>query len=120
MTLRIQLDSSHCGPGQLLSACVVWGCESIPSNILLELTWQTSGKGTDDSETVFKESFKPLSESGEKTFQIALPRGPISVRGNLISIEWQLTCTSKHPNESCVMPIVLSHLDDPVRLTAIS
>ncbi len=118
MTVRIKLDNSNCRPGQMVNPCVVWEFESTPSKLVLELSWQTSGKGTDDSETVFTESFAPDANSGERTFSIALPRGPISVRGNLISIEWQLKCTSNRPSETCVMPIGLSHIDEPVRLRA--
>ena len=120
MTLQITLENSNCRPGQLLSGTVVWQFDSPPSKLTLEVSWQTAGKGTDDSETAFTEDWSPGSNSGERKFQFQLPRGPISVQGNLIAIEWQVECTSKRPKATCAMPFVLSHLDQPIRLHPVS
>ena len=119
MTLEIKLANSNCRPGQVLDGTVVWDFNSPPSKLTLELSWQTSGKGTDDSETVYTEDWSPDSNSGEKKFQIHLPRGPISVQGNLISIGWRIECTSKRPNATSNKPIVLSHLNQPIRLNPV-
>jgi len=116
MTLEINLENSYCFPGQILVGTVVWNFNSPPANLTLELTWQTSGKGTDDSETVYSDDWSPDSNSGEKKFQIQLPRGPTSVQGNLISIGWRIECTSKRPNATSTKPFVLSHLNQPIRL----
>lgn len=119
MTLQIKLEDSNCRPGQLLNGTVVWQFDSTPTKLTLEVSWQTSGKGTDDSETIFTEDWSPGSNSGEKKFQFQLPRGPISVHGNLIAIEWQVECTSIRPQATSVMPFVLSHLDQPIRLSPV-
>ena len=116
MTLQIKLENSVCRPGQMLDVTVVWEFDSPPSKLTLELSWRTSGKGTDDSETVYSENWSPVSKSGEKEFQIQLPRGPISVQGNLISIGWQIECTCKRPSASIISSLVLSQLDQPIRL----
>ncbi len=120
MTLRITLDETKCQPGQLLNASVLWAFDSPPSKLTLELSWHTTGKGAEDSETVFTQNWTPDSNTGEKSFSIQLPRGPISVRGNLISIDWQLECTSQRPKETCTMPFVLSHMKKRVQLTPIA
>jgi len=120
MSLQIKLEDSNCRPGQLLNGTVVWRFDSSPSKLTLEVSWKTSGKGTDDSETIFTEDWSPESNSGEKKFQLQLPRGPISVHGNLIAIEWQVECTSKRPKATSVMPFVLSHLDQPIRLPPVN
>ena len=119
MTLQIKFDNSVCRPGQLLVVTVVWEFDTTPSKLTLELSWRTSGKGTDDCETVYSEYWSPDSKSGEKELQIQLPRGPISVQGTLISIGWQLECTSKRPSESNIRSLVLSQLDQPIRLVAV-
>ncbi len=116
MSLQIQLENSHCLPGQMLKGIVHWDFDSTPSTLTLEVSWQTSGKGTEDSETVFSEDWSPDSKSGERKFQFQLPRGPISVQGNLINIGWKIECTSKRPKDEWTMPFVLSHLAEPVRL----
>lgn len=120
MTLQIKLEDSHCRPGQLLNGTVMWEFDSPPTKLTLEVSWQTSGKGTDDSETIFTEDWSPGSNSGEKKFQLQLPRGPISVHGHLIAIEWHVECTSKRPQATSIMPFVLSHLDQPIRLSAVN
>ena len=112
MTLKIKTDKTCCFPGSNLNAAVLWEFDPIPSKISIELVWQTSGKGTDDSETVFKEEWSPESKSGEKQFVIEVPRGPISVLGNLISIEWTLRVSCKKPKEEFSLPIIISHLGD--------
>ena len=119
MTLQIKLENSVCRPGLLLDVTVVWEFDTPPSKLTLELSWRTSGKGTEDSETVYSEKWSPDSKSGKKELQIQLPRGPISVQGTLISIGWQLECTSKQPNASIIASLVLSQLDQPIRLTAV-
>ena len=119
MTLQIQLENSRCLPGQMLQGSVSWEFDSTPKQLTLQVSWNTSGKGTDDSETVFTEDWSPDSKSGQKSFQFQLPRGPISVQGNLINIGWEIECTSKRPKDSCTMPFELSHLTEPIRLSPV-
>ena len=117
MPLRLELKNSDCRPGNMIDLSVHWESESIPSQMTLQMGWRTTGKGTEDSETVYEESWTPESNSGEKKLRIQLPRGPLSIRGNLVSIAWQFECHSKRPDESCARPFDLSHMDEPVWLT---
>jgi len=116
MAIQILLDDNRLKPGQTLKGSVIWSFESTPSKLALQLLWQTSGKGTEDSETIHSEDWEPNANTGSKIFEIPLPRGPISVRGKLISIGWQIECSSKRPQANCVLPFVLSHQDSLVRL----
>ena len=120
MTLQIKLEDSNFRPGQLLNGTVIWQFDVPPTKLTLVVSWQTSGKGTDDSETIFTEDWSPESNSGERKFQFQLPRGPISVHGNLIAIEWQVECTCKRPKATSILPFVLSHLDQPIRLLPVN
>jgi hypothetical protein len=120
MSLQIKLDASVIRPGELLKGLVAWDFDSVPNEIELEVSWQTSGKGTDDSDIAFEENWSPDSKSGERSFEFQMPRGPISVQGNLISIGWQVKCTSERPAATCSRPFVLSQLDRPVRLSPLS
>ena len=120
MTLQIKLDETVIHPGEQLKGLVVWDFDSVPSKITLAVSWQTSGKGSDDSETVLEEDWVPDSKSGERKFAFQMPRGPISVNGNLISIAWQIECTSKRPSAASTIPFVLSQMDRPIRLSALA
>ena len=119
MSLRILLTKTTCRPGMLLKWAVEWDFDSTPSKINVNISWRTSGKGTDDSGKVFTEDWTPDSVSGQRGFEHQLPRGPISVRGNLISIDWQIECTSNHPKADDKMSFVLSHIDKPVQLSSL-
>lgn len=119
MSLQIKLEASVIRPGQWLKGKVVWDFDSVPSKIELDVSWQTSGKGTEDLDIVFEEEWNPDTKSGERSFQCQLPRGPISVQGNLISIGWQVECNSNRPNATIKVPFVLSQIDGPVRLMSL-
>ena len=119
MSLQIKLEASDIRPGHWLKGMVVWDFDSVPSKIELDVSWQTSGKGTDDLDVVFEEEWSPDAKSGERSFQCQIPRGPISVQGNLISIGWQVECTSKRPNATITVPFVLSQIQGPVLLSSL-
>lgn len=120
MPIQIKLDASVIRPGELLKGSVVWDFDSVPLEIILTVSWRTSGKGTEDSDLILEEEWSPDSKSGERGFEFQMPRGPISVRGNLISIDWQVECSSKRPNATYSVPFVLSQIAGPVRLSLIS
>lgn len=116
MAIQIKLDNSNPGPGGILSGVVLWQFETQPRELTLDVSWETSGKGTGDSDIVHTEEWLPDNKKGEKRFQFTLPRGPISVQGNLISIRWIVECTSEKPDEECSVSFVLSHMPSYVRL----
>jgi hypothetical protein len=97
--LRIELDDDVAvsgdrlrlfRPGQVLTGRVRWAETKPPGEVRMELVWSTLGKGTSD--TRVSQSWQcdaPLPE-GEARFSLTLPRGPLSYRGRLMSIEWEL------------------------------
>lgn len=119
MSLQINLERSIIRPGELLTGVVAWDFDSVPDKMELEISWQTSGKGTDDMDIEFEEEWSPDTKNGERSFQFQLPRGPISVQGNLISIGWQVACTTNRPSSSCTVPFVLSQIEGPIRLSPV-
>ena len=120
MAIQIQLDKSNLQPGESLAGSVHWDFATEPTLLTLEVYWETAGKGTGDSETLLSEEWKPDSKKGDKRFQWPLPRGPISVQGNLVSIRWVVQCTSKRPKESAEVTFILSHLGSYIRLVPAS
>jgi len=118
MSLQILLKKSTCRPGELLKWDVEWEFDSAPSKINVQISWRTAGKGTDDSENVFTEDWTPDSATGQRSFEFQMPRGPISVQGNLVSIDWQIECTGHDPKADDKIPFVLSHIGKPVQLSS--
>lgn len=119
MSIQIKLEASVIRPGEWLKGMVAWDFDSVPSKIELDVSWKTSGKGTDDSDIVLEEEWSPDTKSDERSFEFQMPRGPISVEGNLISIGWQVECTSQRPNWTMKVPFVLSQIEGPVRLSSL-
>jgi len=118
MPFEIRLRKSLLLPGELIEGTVDWKFDSIATEMSLHVGWETIGKGTGDSEVVHRITWSPESKADSKTFQMIMPRGPISVRGNLISIHWYVECNCKSPNETRKVPFVLSHVPNVIRLSA--
>ncbi len=120
--LKVQFDKANpCfRPGETISATIVWSFEQVPKSFLITVGWQTQGKGNEDSLTVHSETWPGTTTSGEREFKFTLPRGPISFAGQLINLGWMITCDSKKPNESVIVPFLLSMTDRQARLPKIA
>ncbi|MFO0011936.1 MAG: hypothetical protein ACK553_04270 [Planctomycetota bacterium] len=115
--LEVQVD--HAGrayaPGETLHAQVRWSMVSLPRAIHLELRWETEGKGTSDHQVVGSEKWTQLSPSEERAWSVVLPRGPESLQGQLIRIQWSLLCWYDG-SEPISIPLVVSRTREPIRL----
>lgn len=111
-------DQSY-APGESLDARIEWDLDSPPRAILLELRWDTEGKGTSDYEVVLRENWTGLSARGNQAWSVRLPRGPLSLDGRLIRIHWSLRC---HVDGREVAPVSLtiSPTRQPIRLSTLA
>lgn len=93
--LRIELDrdKAACAPGEMVSGRVRWSVEGNPESVELSLLWHTSGKGTRDVGVVETLKWETPGASNVKDFSFALPGGPYSFSGRLISLVWILELT---------------------------
>ncbi|MDZ4852420.1 MAG: hypothetical protein SGI77_24290 [Pirellulaceae bacterium] len=112
-------DSLNFRPGNVLSGRIVWELSKTPRSISASLSWSTEGKGDEDGESSIQQTWTPSSPTGTQAFQWQLPRGPISLEGTLIRIQWLIECVSESPDEEVVVPLVISHLKCPVRLSKV-
>jgi hypothetical protein len=94
MNITILPDAETYAPGEILSGTVAWFCDKAPQNIIIELLWETSGRGTKDSEVVYSEKIPCSSEKGEAQFSFQIPNCPPSYRGKLVSISYQLKASA--------------------------
>lgn len=111
--LSIELESASAAGGSVLSGeVVVRAGEPVRCEVLrLDLGWQTAGSGDVDAAVVESVSL-PGGEwpagTSRHPFQIPLPRGPLSHRGELISIEWTLTATAALDDEAPAASVPLT------------
>jgi hypothetical protein len=116
--LSVKLDRTDrvYAPGETLNARVAWSLDSPPESMDLELGWITEGKGTSDNDVAEEEEWTALPPQGERTWSIVVPRGPLSLKGQLIRIQWSLKCTVDGTQEAAI-PLTVSHSKQPVRLS---
>jgi hypothetical protein len=91
-TLRIETAKGKVAfePGASLSGTASWTVAGTPRSAELRLIWYTRGKGTPDASIVDSVSFVTPRASDSRSFSFALPLGPYSFSGKLISLVWAL------------------------------
>lgn len=88
--LQIEIDSGQTEflPGQTLSGTAQWQLEKDPKKAEIRLYWFTQGKGTEDSSLVEEKIIDNPMQNDSTRFEFALPVGPHSFSGKLISLIW--------------------------------
>lgn len=118
--LSVQLDRSNrvYAPGEVMVVRVQWSFDRAPEELDLVLEWSTEGKGTGDGDAAAEEFWDDLSPQGERTWEVVVPRGPLSLHGSLIRIQWHVVCETDLADEVRV-PFVVSHIGSPIRLNRV-
>jgi hypothetical protein len=116
--IRIELEAQEVcfKPNGELVGTVIWEFPIVPKEVTLTLEWSTYGKGDCDSDICIEQTWEPTMANGKEPFRWRLPRGPVSLDGQLISLEWTLNACVKKPNEEFELPIVISHLPHRIAL----
>jgi hypothetical protein len=117
-TIKIELESGQTAfmPGETISGIATWNLEKRPTHIELRLFWYTSGKGTPDTETVEAISLEHPKQSDSHNFEIALPDGPYSFSGTLISLIWAIELIVEPQDFTDRTRITLSPSRDEIEL----
>lgn len=89
--LRIELADGRRAfkPGESLEGRVSWTVDAA-SSAEIRLFWYTRGKGTQDVGLVDTVAFPTPQTTDQRTFRFALPDGPYTFSGKLISIIWAI------------------------------
>jgi hypothetical protein len=77
-------------PRETVSGTASWTVAATPASAELRLVWYTAGKGTVDVSVVDTITFSTPRRSDSRSFSFALPLGPYSFSGKLISLVWAL------------------------------
>jgi len=88
-------DRTTFAPRETVRGRLEWALDTNPRYLELSLFWYTSGKGTRDVGVIGTAKFDDPGVHGSKDFSFALPDGPYSFSGKLISLIWavELTCS---------------------------
>ena len=89
--ITIECEKECYMPGEIISGKVSWNCTKTPSGIIIELKWNTAGRGTTDSYVIEKQKVPCSNSFGLVQFEIKIPDDcPPSYSGSLVSILWSL------------------------------
>src|SRR6478735_8654406 len=90
--LEIELPDGRTAysPGETLSGNAIWRLQEKPKEVMLQLVWQTQGKGSTDMDIVETIPFANPQASESRPFSIQLPDAPYTFSGQLISLIWNL------------------------------
>lgn len=118
--LEIQLDRTHRTyvPGETLEATLRWTGEATKW-IEIQLLWETVGKGTSDQGVVASHKWNAQETQSTLQWKTVIPRGPLSMQGRLIAIEWNVIGTA-HSAAEVKVPIVVAHGNKIVRLAQVN
>lgn len=95
-------------PGETMSGTVTWQLEKAPHEVMLQLIWNTQGKGTTDIEVVHTLPFGNPQARETRPFTIQLPESPYSFSGQLISLLWNLELNVQPGSESESLAITIA------------
>jgi hypothetical protein len=95
-------------PGETVEGVAVWRLEQPAKSIELRLFWFTRGKGTEDVGVVNQLRFDAPQLTEGRDFSFALPAGPFSFSGELISLIWALELVVEPGSHSTSVELVMS------------
>jgi hypothetical protein len=125
MNRQVQIELNHSNgiyaPGEELVATVSWGHETSVRSLHLRLVWSTQGKGDTDTGSLAETSIEEAPPRGPYVWRVVLPRGPLTLHGQILSIEWSVGCEIDFDDksESHEVPFQLSYGEQPIQLSKV-
>jgi len=123
--VEIQLDHPDgvYAPGETVSVELSWRSSVSIRSIELTLAWSTEGKGDTNSDIVVEQRWDDLVSKTSLEWSFVMPRGPLSLNGQLVSIYWNLECAVEFEgssrDENHGIPIQLSLGPNPIALSRV-
>jgi hypothetical protein len=108
LNIALNDDKAAFAPRATVDGAIQWDLDVNPQYLELSLFWYTAGKGTRDVGVIETKQFQSPGASGTQDFSFALPDGPYSFSGKLISLVWALELTCTAGSETVRREIVLS------------
>lgn len=107
-------NKAEFAPGEHIEGRVVWSGTEAPEGLVVALMYQTEGRGTRDTNHVEEIDVQASTGAGEQSFRFAVPEGPYTFDGTLISLRWFIEASCEETTET--KAIVVSPWVETVRL----
>jgi hypothetical protein len=101
-------DKTAFAPRETIRGVIEWNMDATPRRFDLSLFWYTDGRGTRDVGMVHTLRVDDPEARGSKDFSFALPEGPFSVSGKLVSVIWAIELTCSPTEETVRREIIVS------------
>lgn len=127
MNRHVQIELNHgngiYAPGEELIATLTWRTTTLVRSLDLWLAWSTHGKGDTDTEIITETSVEEVPSQGPYVWRVNLPRGPLTLQGQILSIDWSVGYEiefEEYEDESHEIPFQLSHGEQPIQLSKVT
>jgi hypothetical protein len=117
--LHIEKKDRIFHPGEKLRVKLTWKQLELNTILDLSLGWRTEGKGTTDYREIATESLDIEQTTGTFDWEVKLPVGPWSVRGQLLSIQWYVACRPSDHSEDVEESLVIAPSNSCLQLEKI-
>jgi hypothetical protein len=107
ISIQLKDGKTNFGPGETIAGRVLFPSSETALRMVGRLNWYSEGKGTEDAETVLEQKWESLIGKEHLEFAWPVPRGPLSLQGNLINIQWQIHFEFAKPNMETTRNIVI-------------
>jgi hypothetical protein len=116
MKLELAEGRTRYRPGETLEGAATWDLDQAPNLLEVRLYWRTRGRGTVDLEIVRSVKFEGARAQERRPFKIALPPGPYSFSGTLVSVAWGVELVAEPKGDAADVEITLSPTGLAVKL----
>ena len=106
-------------PGDEIRGETTWRLDSAPESLELRLFWYTEGKGDQDVAIAAREVVTSPGREGNREFELAVPAGPLTFSGKLISLVWALELVALPSGPTERVEIVVSTTGYEIRIDGV-
>lgn len=124
VTLQLDRADGVYAPGDIMVVTARWPSDVTVQNMECAVEWSTEGKGDSNGDAVSEEIWDNLESVRSVEWKVTLPRGPLSVQGQLLSIVWSVHCDAQlegeRSEETQGIPFTLAHGRQPIALSKVA
>jgi hypothetical protein len=120
LKIVLQEDKTVFVPRETIRGVIEWNQDTPPRRLDLSLFWYTAGRGIRDVGMVHNVWFDDPGARGSKEFSFALPDGPFSCSGRLVSVIWAIELTCSPGSETTRRAITLSPTGKEILLGSVT
>ncbi|MFN7732764.1 MAG: hypothetical protein ACK5OB_12730 [Pirellula sp.] len=124
--IALQLDRADgvYAPGETMIVTARWRSGVTVDYMECAVEWSTEGKGDSNGDAVAEEIWDDLQSVHSVEWKVVLPRGPLSVQGQLLSIVWAVHCDAQiegdRSEETQEIQFTLTHGREPLVLNKVA